>query len=663
MQRIPWRAGGVPTFDRRTWLLVSGLAGTVILLLFTIFAVDFNRQRAQQRRIEAELERNTLFLATAQPAATQVAQLEIQLRNTQARLAQAQAALPGPDQQVGVVQRILAAAEVSGVTVTQLQAAGEETNGVVTAITYQIAAEGPIQALGDFAARLEREAFPAARLTEANISQTDEVNVLASTLVIYGSSLRGGVVTLPTQSPQERAAELRAQFQRAFDGQDYETALSLLTRLRALEPNAPDLDDLFYTTHVAYGEYLLALNRPDLAEEQFTAALAIRSDGEEAVLGLLKVAAARTPTPPIGGTAVPGVVTTPTPLPFATATPAIPTTFPPTVAPPPTNTRPPAQPTRALPPTQVVPTATSPPTATQSPSATPNPYQFTASYPFFRPNCALTQVFGQVQTENGTPLNGIPVRVWWDGARDDQVYSLPSGEDPTKPAGYWDVVLDNKPKQGRWYAQIIDRQTGKELSPKVTFETDTTDCRIGGSGHQVVEINFTRVGTAQIGTPGPTSTATRVPSSTPIPSSTPTITPTPTSSPTATPTPIVIAKNENPDMPIPDDPEQKAVSTVEVTADVAVRYVEVFVNILHPNAGDLEIALVSPRGTRVTLHERGQDAGARNLQREFKPSSNAPQLGTAFTKESAHGVWALEVIDKIESNEGNLAQWELKIFP
>ncbi|HBY98256.1 MAG TPA: hypothetical protein DEP84_30650, partial [Chloroflexi bacterium] len=342
MQRIPWRDVRVPAFDRRNWLLATVLVGVVTLLLFTVFAIDFNHQRAQQRRLEAELERNALFVATAQPAATAVAQLEIQLENAQRRLAQAEAALPGPDQQVGVVQRILAAADVSGVTVSQLQAAGEETTGVVTTLRYEFAAEGPIQALGDFAARLEREAFPAARLTAVRISQQDDHNVLSGTLVIYGSSLTGGILTLPTQGPEERAAELRAQLQGALDDQDYETALSLLTRLRALEPNAPDLDDLFYTTYVAYGEYLLALNRPDLAEEQFTAALEIRSDGEEAVLGLLKVAAARTPTPPVGGTGVAQVVPTATPIPVATATPpsavASATTFPPTVVPPPTNT-------------------------------------------------------------------------------------------------------------------------------------------------------------------------------------------------------------------------------------------------------------------------------------------------------------------------------------
>jgi subtilisin-like proprotein convertase family protein len=275
--------------------------------------------------------------------------------------------------------------------------------------------------------------------------------------------------------------------------------------------------------------------------------------------------------------------------------------------------------------------------------------------------------FGQVQTENGAPLNGVQVRVWWDGARDDQVYSLPSGTDPTKPSGYWDVVLDDHAKEGRWYAQIFDRQTGRELSPKVTFETNAENCETGGSGHQVVEINFTRTGSEPIGTPAPTSTSTPVPSATRPPSATPTASSTPTITPTPTREPIAIANNEG--VRVPDNGETAVSSVTVPDTDATVRYAVVFVNMFHPNAGDLEIVLVSPAGTRVVLHRRGQDSGVRNFQREFNPS-NVPELESTLRGENAAGTWQLQVTDKAKdppsatpTPEAELAQWELSIYP
>ncbi|HYN87589.1 MAG TPA: type 4a pilus biogenesis protein PilO [Ardenticatenaceae bacterium] len=746
MQRVSRLHLRLPVVRPPTGVLLLVGAVALSLLLFTFFAVDFNRQRARQRQLDAELSRNLVFLATAQPAATQVAQLEVQLQNAQQRLAQAQAALPGTTEQANIVARIQSAAAVSGVTITQIEAGGEETSGALTVVRYTLAAEGPIQGIGDFVGRLEREAFPTARLTNVQIAERDGLNTLSGTLVIYGSSLPPGVVAVPTESPAERALALRAQLQVALDNQEYETALSILTRLRALEPGAADLDALFYTTYVAYGEYLLALGHSELAEEQCNAAVAVRPEGEEAVLCLLKVASALEPTPGPGSTAtattvivvVPPTVTpapseTPFVLPTATPTfpiveppfpeeePTFPTdeppfpeeeptffpeeeptffpeeeptfpsvvptatrqTLPPTFPPPATNTpRPPIQATVPLPTaTQPPPTQGPSPTNTATPAPptnTPSPYLFEASEPFFRPNCGLTQVFGTVKTPSGQPLNGVSVRVWWDGAPDDQAYSLPTGQDVTKPAGYWDVVLASEPKPGRWYAQILDRQNGKELSPRLTFETDAEDCRPSGTGHQVVEINFTRVGEGPVGTPVPTSTSgptptntvaptsTRTPTSTATRTSTPSPTATPT--PSVTPTPTPLRRSNFTDVEIPDNGQPQR-SEVVVSDTLTVRFVEVFVNIDHSNAGDLRIELISPTGIRVVLHDRGQDTGRPDVQRTFTPA-NIAQLGTTFTGQNAAGTWILEIQDVIESAPqptpvppGVLLQWELTIYP
>jgi len=80
---------------------------------------------------------------------------------------------------------------------------------------------------------------------------------------------------------------------------------------------------------------------------------------------------------------------------------------------------------------------------------------------------------------------------------------------------------------------------------------------------------------------------------------------TPSPTPTATLTPSMYAKDENPNLPIPDGPAGEVLSTLEVPHRVVIRELRMFVNIVHEDAGDLEVAVVHPQGTRIVLHEQG----------------------------------------------------------
>ncbi len=195
------------------------------------------------------------------------------------------------------------------------------------------------------------------------------------------------------------------------------------------------------------------------------------------------------PTPTLTPTISPTPSSTPTPTPTATATPT------------PTTT----------------PTATPTPTPTVTPTL--GPETFLPLPPRAEPNCGLTMIKGQIRTPDAL-LNGVSVHVWWEGS--DGFVSLPSGEDPTKPDGYWDVVLDTYPKPGRWYVAVIDPVTGAHLSPVVTVETDAEPCEPGSTGRQVITVDFV-LPQGDVGRPGPTLT----PSPTPSPTLTPTPYPTP----------------------------------------------------------------------------------------------------------------------------------------
>ncbi len=171
------------------------------------------------------------------------------------------------------------------------------------------------------------------------------------------------------------------------------------------------------------------------------------------------------------------------------------------------------------------PTPSATPSPTPSPTATPTatptrvPALFVPLPPRSEPNCGLTMIKGQLRTADAL-LNGVPVHVWWEGS--DGVLSLPSGEDPTKPDGYWDVVLDTYAKPGRWYVAVIDPQTGEHLSPVVTVETEAEPCEPTSGGRQVITVDFV-LQAGEAGRPGPTFT----PSPTPTPTLTPTPYPTP----------------------------------------------------------------------------------------------------------------------------------------
>lgn len=117
-------------------------------------------------------------------------------------------------------------------------------------------------------------------------------------------------------------------------------------------------------------------------------------------------------------------------------------------------------------------------------------YSFEASQRFYLPNCNLTQVKGVIwDGESNSRLNGVTVRVWYDGAAFHEFYSPTSGSPPRKP-GEWEITLATYPKAGKWYVQVVDRETGEALSPKQTVYTDTRWCESGQSGHQVVIQDF-----------------------------------------------------------------------------------------------------------------------------------------------------------------------------
>jgi subtilisin-like proprotein convertase family protein len=115
---------------------------------------------------------------------------------------------------------------------------------------------------------------------------------------------------------------------------------------------------------------------------------------------------------------------------------------------------------------------------------------------------------------------------------------------------------------------------------------------------------------------------------------------------------------ESPGVTIPDNTPAGIVRTLNVAGAGRISDVAVDVDITHTYIGDLLVALVSPQGTRVVLHDRG-GGSTDNLIRSWK-ASNAATLATLVGQVAA-GAWKLEVSDRAAADVGKLNRWGLSL--
>lgn len=173
----------------------------------------------------------------------------------------------------------------------------------------------------------------------------------------------------------------------------------------------------------------------------------------------------------------------------------------------------------------------------------------------------------------------------------------------------------------------------------------------------------------------PAPTATPTATSTPTASRTPTITNTPTATPiaptstptfsltgtvTRTPTPAVYADNPVPDVPIPDGPNGLLERQINVSDDIIIREMQVYLNITHPDVGELDIDILHPDATRIRLHSQGENSGDDEI-RGWLPITG--QDLAEIVNKSAQGTWKLEIIDRFEDDTGELGSWQMEIYP
>jgi subtilisin-like proprotein convertase family protein len=111
---------------------------------------------------------------------------------------------------------------------------------------------------------------------------------------------------------------------------------------------------------------------------------------------------------------------------------------------------------------------------------------------------------------------------------------------------------------------------------------------------------------------------------------------------------------------IPDNRQEGISDSVEITGAGLVRELRVAVDVTHTYIGDLRIALRSPSGVEVLLHDRA--GGWMDNILETYDLSKVPGL-RAFAGQPTLGQWTLRAADLAGRDVGKLNRWDLRITP
>jgi subtilisin-like proprotein convertase family protein len=118
---------------------------------------------------------------------------------------------------------------------------------------------------------------------------------------------------------------------------------------------------------------------------------------------------------------------------------------------------------------------------------------------------------------------------------------------------------------------------------------------------------------------------------------------------------------DSPGVSIPDNNTAGVSTFINVDVEAVVSSVEVQVDITHTYIGDLLVELVSPAGTRVTLHSRS-GGSADNIYTWYPAETTPAGSLDTIIGEGMMGPWELFVSDNAGADLGTINAWCLKIF-
>ena len=119
---------------------------------------------------------------------------------------------------------------------------------------------------------------------------------------------------------------------------------------------------------------------------------------------------------------------------------------------------------------------------------------------------------------------------------------------------------------------------------------------------------------------------------------------------------------ENPSLSIPDSNPAGVYDYLTFTDDVVITEIELYVNITHTYIGDLIVAVTSPDGTTVRLHDRS-GGSASNIVGWYPTELAVDGPGSLddLVGENAQGEWTIWISDNAGADTGILNTWCVRV--
>jgi len=301
----------IPTGER-PYALLAVLAIIVIAfgcLLFTQFAMLPQLQARSQLR--SQLASAQQKLAESRKAQEKTPDnLKQQLAAAQTALNESAQVFLSDAQAADALNRLYQYAGDSGVKIVNMQAQSNPVKGssAYDVRTFRLQVEGLPRNLIRFVAQINEAALPGYVISNVNIAEGQTASVLTMDVALYTSPYASAAGPSPAVTPTVQfitptpasatpmptatltADQLLArQLDTVWASGDWPQAISLIEQILALNPTADGMTQKLYAAHVNYGRTLVAAGRLEDAKTEFSIALTIKPDGEEAMNELLKL--------------------------------------------------------------------------------------------------------------------------------------------------------------------------------------------------------------------------------------------------------------------------------------------------------------------------------------------------------------------------------------
>jgi LysM repeat protein len=290
-----------PTSER-LYTLLAVLAIIVIAFGYLLFAQSAIFPQLQARsQLHAQLalaQQKLVESRTAQEKAPD--NLKQQLATAQATLNESAHVFLSDSQAADALNRLYTYAGDSGVKVVNLLAQPNPAKGsnAYDIRTFRLQAEGLPLDLIHFVAQINEAASPGFVISHVNVAQGQTFSVLTMDVALYTSPYASAAGPSPAVTPTPALATpmptatlaadqlLMQQLDMAWASGDWPRVIGLIEQILALDPTADDMTQKLYAAHVNYGRTLAAAGMLEDAKTEFSIALTIKPDGEEAIEGL-----------------------------------------------------------------------------------------------------------------------------------------------------------------------------------------------------------------------------------------------------------------------------------------------------------------------------------------------------------------------------------------